>query len=167
MFWRKRKLTREEMLKKLKELKENKKEIVESPGAMCYSTMRLEPKPYVCLICGEVNEKNAEWGKTIIKINEIVEKIKKLGYDAQLDKKEFCKKCSNETEYEKPELIFKIKYKGEKEYHQVRTNVTSDYDILLAFLENEDVYNAGCGQTIAVKKKIDTISKMLGVQFEN
>ena len=84
----------------------------------------------------------------INQIDDIVEQIKTLGYDAVLDKTEFCPKCSKKN-IENPELIFKIRFSDKADYHVVRSNIINEYQSLFEFLSNPDKFT---GDKVIIQK---------------
>jgi len=120
------------------------------PGAMCYDPVAPYPKDYVCSYCNNTIKDKYD-GYLLYSINlieETVNHIKMLEYDAGLDKTEFCPKCSQKN-IEKPELIFRFRFSDETEYHIARSNIISDYQCLLVFLSNPDGFTGD--QTIIQK----------------
>jgi DNA-directed RNA polymerase subunit RPC12/RpoP len=137
-------------------------EKTEVVGAMCYIMANFDYMDYVCSHCGNtIKDKYNEW--IIIQINqieEIVKKIKELGYDVVLDKTEFCPHCSKKN-IENPELIFKIRFSDEADYHIVRSNIINEYQCLYEFLSNPDEFSGdktiiqkmtGLGEDLKIKK---------------
>ena len=113
-----------------------------SPSPTCYDPYIEELSfDYICSHCGNtIKGKHGYW--TIHNINtieDLVKGIKKLGYDAILDKTEFCPYCSKKT-IENPELIFQIRFSDEDDYHTVRSNIANEYQCLFDFLSKPDEY---------------------------
>jgi len=112
------------------------------PLASCYDPMVVEQyEDYVCSHCGNtIKGKYVNWMvRNISQIEDIVNRIKALGYDVVLDATEFCPYCSKKN-IENPELIFSIRFSEEAEYHIVRSNIVNEYQCLLDFLSNQDEY---------------------------
>jgi len=132
-------------------------------GAMCY--VPLEPKlvDYVCSHCGNTISDKYEniTVSTIKSIEYIVNQIKSLGYDVVLDKTEYCPHCS-QREIERPELIFKIRFSENSDYHVVYSNIVDSYRCLYEFLTNGDTYEGRYG-TEHLCNKISTIQNMTGL----
>jgi len=133
-------------------------------GAMCYDPAMPEYMDYGCPYCGEtIKEKYNSW--TIFNINqieEIVGRIKALGYDVVLDKTEFCPKCSKKN-IEYPELIFQFRFSPKANYHVARSNIVNEYQCLLAFLSDQDKYSGARGEEYAIHDNIAIIQKMTGL----
>jgi len=130
------------------------------PGAMCYEpAIKERYVDYVCSHCNNtIKAKYNDWIVYNIKqIEEFVKQIKELGYDVVLDKTEFCPHCSKK-DIQNPELIFKIRFSDETDYHVVRSNIVNEYQCLLEFLKNPDEYP---GKTD--KNKVAIIRKMTGL----
>ena len=111
------------------------------PGATCYDPAVDDYEDYECSYCNNVIRNiYSTWIIHYIKqIEDIVSRIKDVGYDVFLDKTEFCSFCS-EKSIENPELIFKIRFSEEAEYHVVRSNIINEYQCLFEFLSNPDEY---------------------------
>jgi len=132
-------------------------------GAECYDPAIPEYRDYVCTYCKNViKEKYSNWMvRSIDQIDEIFKNIKGLGYDVVLDKTEFCPKCSKK-EIQKPELIFKIRFSEEDDYHIVRSNIVNEYQCLYDFLKNPDEFTGdktiirkmtGLGEDLKIKQQ--------------
>ena len=111
------------------------------PGAMCYDPIVDYYVDYVCSDCNStIKDTYSNWVVYSIKqIENIVLRIKNLGYDVVLDKTEFCPHCSKKS-IENPELIFKIRFSDKADYHVVRSNIINEYQCLFEFLSNPDEY---------------------------
>jgi len=126
------------------------------PFAMCYDPGVVEQyEDYICSHCGNtIKGKYSGWTIHIINtIDDIVKKIKDLGYDVILDKTEFCPICSKKN-IENPELIFQIRFSEEADYHTVRSNIENEYQCLYDFLSNPVEY----------KGNREIIKKMTGLE---
>jgi hypothetical protein len=131
-------------------------------GAMCYKPTVPKYVDYLCPYCGDTIRKYGDWEvRNINQIEEIVKQIKSKGYDIILDKREFCPHCSKES-IEKPELIFKIRFSAQANYHVVKSNRVSEYQCLLAFLLGKDKYSGGHDEEYALHDNIAIIQKMTG-----
>ena len=133
-------------------------------GAMCYEPMAPAHVDYVCSHCGEIiKEKLDNWMVfTINKIDEIVTRIKNLGYDVVLDKTEFCPHCSK-SDIENAELVFKMRFSIKADYHIAKSNIINDYLCLLAFLSNQDTYSDTWDYEYTLHDNIAIIQKMTGL----
>ena len=131
-------------------------------GAECYDPAIPEYRDYVCTYCKNViKEKYSDWMvSSIAQIDEIVKKIKDLDYDVVLDKTEFCPKCSKK-EIQNPELIFKIRFSNDVDYHVVRSNIVNEYQCLFEFLSKPEEFKGnktiiqkmtGLGEDLKIKK---------------
>ena len=109
--------------------------------AMCYDPAVEYYVDYVCTYCNRtIKGKYGDWiVNSISQIAVTVKKIKELEYDVILDKTEFCQNCSKKN-IQNPELIFKIRFSGEAEYHIVRSNIVNEYQCLYDFLKNPDEF---------------------------
>jgi DNA-directed RNA polymerase subunit RPC12/RpoP len=106
---------------RLKKLANTKYETELSIGAMCYDPVAPSFVDYICSYCGDtIKEKYDNWDVyNINAIEAIVEQIKSMEYDVALDKRAFCPHCSGKS-IENPELIFKIRFSRDAEYHIVK-----------------------------------------------
>jgi len=149
---------------RLKELSKTKYTGELSWGAMCYDIAEPKLVDYICSYCGDtIKEKYLDWDLyTIESIEKIVTQIKTSGYDAVLDKTEYCPHCSKK-EINEPELIFKIRFSEKADYHIVRSNITNDYQCLLAFLLNQDTYSGYYDEEYALHDNVAIIQKMTGL----
>jgi len=131
--------------------------------ASCYEPGVEQPyMDYICSHCGDtIKGKYGDWIiHNINTIADIVKGIKDLGYDAILDKTEFCPYCSKKT-IENPELIFQIRFSEEADYHTVRSNIANEYQCLFNFLSKPDEYTGnreiiqkmtGLGEDLKIEK---------------
>ena len=169
---------------RLRELAETEYKGELSFGAMCYEIEKHIDGDYICSICGKKTKRSGFHILNEKRISRIVKEIKALGYDVILDNKEFCQYCSkdlkdkrvainqstNETLYdyssefiEEPELIFKIRYSKESNYYIVRSNIESDYLILLEYLRGKEKYDAGMVGELPLHIEINVLKKMTGL----
>jgi hypothetical protein len=133
-------------------------------GAMCYDIASPVYIDYCCPTCRDtIKGKYDSW--TIYNINyieDIVNRIKNLGYDVVLEKTEFCPKCSKKK-IANPELIFKMRCSANAKYHVARSNIVNEYQCVLAFLSNQEKYSGEQGQEFALHDNIAIIQKMTGL----
>jgi hypothetical protein len=162
---------REQLEQGLKELAETEfKSDYNGYSAMCYSSMGIYYKDYICPTC-KMKVKFSSYILGLIKYaREIVDEIKKIGYDAFLDETEFCGKCSGKEfstmEYVRTrrELIFKIRFSPDSEYHVARTNVGHDFFCVLEFLnENKTFFQKHDDMLLSNKWYTAILQKMLGL----
>ena len=131
--------------------------------ASCYMVMPEYIDDYVCSICGNtIKKKYSNYLiLTINNIEQIVNQIMELDYDVVLDKTEFCPYC-NKKNIENPELIFKIRFSEEADYHIVRSNIVNEYYCLSEFLSNPDEFLDEQDEK-KLQEKITIIKKMTGL----
>lgn len=127
------------LVKRLQQLSTVDYDTVMPPIAMCYSIAADIVENYVCPVCSNETPSTTYINGNINSIRNIVATIKKKGYDVLLDESMFCSNCSGKK-YDKPELIFKIRFSEKSEYHSVKSNIQSDYQIMQIFLEGEDKF---------------------------
>ena len=133
-------------------------------GAMCYEPAMPAYIDYICSYCGDtIKEKYYEWKiNEIAQIEEIVKQIKENGYDVVLDKTEFCPHCSKQG-IESPELIFKIRFSNNADYHIAKSNIVYEYRCLLAFLSNKETYS-GSNRDIIIIQKMTGLGEDLKIE---
>ena len=150
--------------KRLKEIAKTKYRGDLAWGAMCYDPAVPYPVDYVCSLCGFTvkDEYDDHQVFEIREIEIIVKKIKNLGYDVLLDKKEYCPRCSN-REIDRPELIFSIRYSASSNYHVARSNILNEYLCLLAFLEEKEKYTVERDEERSLHEGAGIIKKMTGL----
>ena len=128
--------------------------------AMCYIVASPQEQDYECSKCGAKTPSTAYSNGNIRSIRTLVNQIKALGYDVVLDESMFCSACSG-MKHERPELIFKIRFSKNAEYHSAKSNVYDEYETVHQFLLGKDnflKYYPG-----RLDKKFRIIEKMLGI----
>lgn len=164
------KFTREELEKRLKKLKRtmprnpNQKEF-----AMCYSMAYPGEQisfSYTCTKCGKQEEyvENTYSSTDTTKLEKIiklVDKIKKLGYNAKVV---FCCPDCNEEE-ERVNAIFRFKTENEEEYLETNCINLYYYEICLEFLENKLAYK-NWKMHYSANEINKILHKMLGVNID-
>ncbi len=129
--------------------------------AMCYIVASPQEQDYECSKCGAKTPSTAYNNGNIRSIRILVNDIKALGYDVVLDESMFCSACSG-MKHERPELIFKIRFSKNAEYHSAMSNVYDEYETVYQFLLGKDnflkYYSNG-----SLDKKFRIIEKMLGI----
>ncbi|MCL2529463.1 MAG: hypothetical protein FWE41_03930 [Coriobacteriia bacterium] len=159
-------LTRDELNERLRELAENPDETLIVMGAMCYETMPVEPeyKHLACSTCN-ANAKIEDWRmESLERIEAVVNEIISEGFDVTLDVSISCERCTG-TDSVRIRTIFGIKFKGDANYHLVETSNVSDYEVLLAFLQGEETYDAGGDWIYPLYLRQDVIEKMTGLKY--
>jgi hypothetical protein len=130
--------------------------------AMCYDPAVEYYVDYVCPYCNSIIK--GRYGDSLVyfigQIDEIVKQMKELEYDVVLDKTEFCPYCSKK-DIQNPELILKIRFSDEVEYHIARSNIVYEYQCLFEFLSNPNEFSGnkaiiqkmtGLGEDLKIKK---------------
>ena len=156
------------LVKRLQKLKEVRYDTTELPIAMCYSMAAPIEENYVCPVCGSETSSTSYQNGNIRSIRKVVENIKNLGYDVQLDESEFCHKCSGKK-YEYPSLIFRISLNRNGHYHVAYSNLYDDYSNLLTFLVCEkktDFVNSVSNNQSEAEKIFRSIEKMTGLTID-
>ena len=159
----------EERLKYIEQKKNNEK----CSGLIMNSDVFWLWTDYFCSLCGTSAKEEYSYGVIVeIRLIEIVvKKIKKLGYEVALDKSDYCTHCRGKDFklFEKPELIFSIRYSGQSDYHVVRSSKIGDYECLLAFLEGKETYTVDWAESNyehTLHESIDIIQKMTGLEAD-
>ena len=134
--------------------------------AMCYDPAIEEYVDYVCPHCGDTIRKYNDWTVmySFAQIENIVNQMKGLEYDVVLDKTEFCPHCSDKS-IENPELIFKIRFSDEADYHIARSNIVNEYQYLLEFLTNPEKFlDEKTDEKIAIIRKMTGLGEDLKIE---
>lgn len=132
-------------------------------SAMCYVPYYTDKNAeYICPSCGAKSMVNMANLRRVSPIKEFFEKIKAEGYDVSIDFSEYCSSCSDGQVIKNPAPIFKIRFTKNSKYHEVKTDLVSDYVTLLAFLRNEKEYKNG-GDENYLPEEIYVIQKMTGL----
>ncbi|MCR4770014.1 MAG: hypothetical protein K5874_07400 [Bacteroidaceae bacterium] len=167
-------LSKEELIKQLKTLKEKEPEIPMHMGACCYSPAFPNPIEVKCENCGKEMEIMGWRSDDGSALREYVDQIKALGYDCKLEC--LCADCANKegvkekkgkklTE-DRPYFVFYFKSNDQEKYNKAISNNENDYKAVLAFLKNEsyfvDTYNAAH----SIKENLDIIHRMLGISVK-
>ena len=161
-----------EILNKLKRLKDTAVPANLSSGAMCYS-MAAPPDrvEYVCPICHnktlyEASKDNyglprfISWELTSCR--RAVKEIK--GMSVELDETSFCKKCKPDAK--KHELTLVVKY-GKNETHRVKNVRLDDLKLLVEFTNGKLKHDVGAGGEEPLKNYLTRLHKLLGVPAED
>jgi len=129
--------------------------VLKSCGVTCYDPGVECHVDYSCSYCSStIKNTHCDWMVySIAQIDDIVNQIKELEHDVVLDKKEFCPYCSN-MNIENPELIFKIRFSEEADYHTVRSNIVNEYQLLLEFLTDREKFIDEQNEKIAIIRKM-------------
>jgi hypothetical protein len=159
---------RDELKKRLEVLEEISAEREDFNGVRCYAPPRGPDNVHTCPKCGKETPLYNLRDHTIKTIAGIVKEIQSAGYDAILDESELCWHCVNPDFPEAPsgafmpELVFKIRYDANSEYHVARSNVIEHYKCVLAFLEDAGHYYSDINSTQVLDREIGVLRKMLG-----
>ncbi|MBO4740952.1 MAG: hypothetical protein J5605_04820 [Bacteroidales bacterium] len=160
--------TKESLEKRLKELTAVRYDTAQLLSAMCYSMAAPIEEDYTCPVCGGTTPSTSYQNGNIRSISKVVDDIKALGYDAILDEREFCQKCSGKR-IGHPSLIFKIRLRPNDDYHAVKSTVYEDYNTLYNFLKSEstdDFVNFVSNNKKKAEKAFETIKKMTGLEID-
>lgn len=166
--------TKQELIEQLKKIAED---TTERPllkcVAMCYSPMLPAPKKVKCEWCGKELE---EFGLFLLepkRAQNIVKTISRLGYDVKLEK--VCVECAinhNITSDEEGlcsnrlHWVFSFKTKEEEIYHTAISNTESDYDAVIAFLNNKPLYSDNYDTEHLIREELDLIERMTGISIK-
>ena len=133
-------------------------------GADCYAPQNFfEYVDYICPVCKKPTTYNSLKfdPRELRKIKEIVNELKKKGYDVLLDQTEYCEFC-NGKKMSEPMSIFKIRFDDNDEYHIARSDFY-DFKYLQTFLQGRDHFLGSYDNTKALHWEIDRIHKMTGL----
>jgi hypothetical protein len=189
----KKPLSKEELVARLKALAADPTPKEENYGAMCYSQMSPPQKQETCQLCGKEFVYRS-WHKKE-DISELVEKMKKKGYDVKLDI--LCLECgekmvrqlhpnclfsrpdleddSDETDYDSIvndiwptdiNFLFSFRTKDDVPYHQVIANYTNLYMTLYTLMENKRMYNDSHDASHYIDEETETLQFMTGINFD-
>ena len=166
---------RAELEERLRELAETEYTGILNPGAMCYVPVMPKPEEYTCPVCGNITTLSGYNIRNIRAIGEIVENIRDLGFDVQLDEREFCGFCAESVKdiegvevvgkriEGRPELFFRIRFDEDSDYHIARSNFPDHYKCVLAFLTGDETYTNDFDDTRTLHDNIEILQKMLGI----
>ena len=156
------------LVKRLQKLKEVRYDTTELPIAMCYSMAAPIVENYVCPVCGKETESTSYQLGNMRSIRQVVENMKNLGYDVQLDEREFCHNC-NGKKSDYPSLIFRISLNKNGQYHVAYSNLYDDYANLMTFLvceKKKDFVNSVSNNKTEAEKVFRSIEKMTGLTID-
>jgi hypothetical protein len=156
------------LVKRLQKLKEVRYDTTELPIAMCYSMAAPIVENYVCPVCGKETPSTSYQLGNMRSIRQVVENMKNLGYDVQLDEREFCQYC-NGKKSDYPSLLFKISLNRNGYYHKAYSNLYDDYANLMTFLvceKKKDFVNSVSNNQSEAEKAFRSIEKMTGLTIE-
>jgi len=132
------------------------------PGAMCYCPAAVYVDDYDCPICKHKTKQSNYTIRAIEAIRKIVQELKEMEYDVILDEQELCDKCSKNNKIRNPQLIFKIRFSPDADYHVAKSNIAGDYLCVLEFFKGKDFYNGSYDETEPLHNNIEVLQKMLG-----
>ena len=111
-----------------------------------------------------------------------------MGFDALLDEGEFCIHCGeNAKDYptipegisleerrelfrnrnqNKPDLIFKIRFEADGDYHIAKSTILNEYKCVLEFLKSNECWLDGFGRTSTIHDNVKILQKMLGIGLD-
>ena len=156
------------LAKRLQRLKEVRYDTTELPIAMCYSMAAPIVENYVCPVCGKETPSTSYQLGNMRSIRQVVENMKNLGYDVQLDEREFCQYC-NGKKSDYPSLIFRISLNKNGHYHVAYSNLYDDYANLMTFLvceKKKDFVNSVSNNKTEAEKVFRSIEKMTGLTID-
>ena len=156
------------LAKRLQKLKEVRYDTTELPIAMCYSMAAPIVENYVCPVCGKETPSTSYQLGNLSSIRKVVENMKNLGYDVQLDEREFCQHC-NGKKSDYPSLLFKISLNRNGYYHKAYSNLYDDYANLMTFLvceKKKDFVNSVSNNQSEAEKAFRSIEKMTGLTID-
>ena len=156
------------LAKRLQKLKEVRYDTTPLPIAMCYSMAAPIEENYVCPVCGKETSSTAYQNGNIRSIRGVVEGMRSIGYDVQLDESQFCHNCNGKKE-DYPSLKFRISLNKNGHYHEAYSNVYDDYSNLFIFLKYSDkkeFVKSVSNNKQEAEKAFAAIEKMTGLKIE-
>lgn len=180
----KKKLSKEELLARLKAIASDDSPRVEKFGAMCYSQMSPPEKHLKCDVCG-ADTSYCDWNnhETIL---ELVNDMAKLGYDVKVET--VCESCAEKVKKEVyPDMkspgddnfdwdkdiwlsdinhIFYFKTTSDIEYHRAIANYKNPYKALLTLFQNKPMYYDSYDASHYIADEIETLEFMTGIKFD-
>lgn len=156
------------LVKRLQKLKEVRYDTTQLPIAMCYSMAAPIVENYECPVCGKETASTSYQIGNLKSIRQVVESMKNLGYDVQLDERQFCHNCSGKK-IDYPSLKFRISLNKNGHYHEAYSNVYDDYSTLIMFLRCEktkDFVEAVSNNRGEAEKAFVAIEKMTGLKID-
>ena len=180
---KKKTLSKEELIVRLKEISADKPEVVLMMHAMCYDIdlTNFKPKHTNCEKC----DADIEYGDMFDdreRICEIVKKIVGLGYDAKVEV--CCEKCAEklvEEVHPKDKIqndedkyyyissinyLFSFRLKDDDKYHMCIANDVEKYKLLLALLENKSYYDDSNDSIHYIADEKNLLKYMTGINFD-
>lgn len=161
---------REEIALRLKKLAESPPPSELSMGAMCYDIAGPPDRvDYVCPVCGEKtlysldsDERIADMFMLQYELNECRRLARSLaGLDAELDEKEFCRRCRPEVT--EPVLVLKVRYPEKGDTVETRGVDKSDLELLKAFIRGSDRIAGDTGAETPLQDHLKRLRELLGI----
>lgn len=166
-------LSKEELIIQLEALSQSETSESIHMGAMCYSPSLPHAQKVKCESCGKIVEEY-DWMRSRTGIKNIVEEIKKLGYDAKVEN--VCAACAAELGIKDEDgdalfegrlySVFYFKTKDDEHYHVSESSDEDEYKAVLAFLKNEPTYTDYYDATHLIKDELDVIKRMTGISID-
>ena len=179
----KKPLSKEELVQRLKVMAADETPKVRHMGAMCYSIMEPPEKHFKCEMCGKEYSYHSWNHDSII---EIVDEMKKLGYDVKVET--VCKTCAEKLKNELyPDMkkpgdegydefkdlwifdinhIFYFRTSSKDEYHRAIAHHPSDYKPLLSLMQNKSSFFSSQGRSCFVDEEVENLEFMTGIKFD-
>ena len=163
-----KKMTRDEIKRRLKELEEQEPPAFRPITAMCYfiAGPPLEAV-YTCPTClhRTVYGEDAEWqhkANVEQKIPFMREEMNRsLCAWFELDESEFCRRCSPNVE--SPVINLKVRIDDDEHAHTIRDVSAEDIEILIEFCKNQRFHSENFGAESPLRDYLERIELLLGV----
>ncbi|MBP5548006.1 MAG: hypothetical protein J6X58_03825 [Bacteroidales bacterium] len=170
------KLSREELVARLKEVAKDKTEFQPHIGAMCYEPMMPCMQEGECEHCGKKYEffdydSNGVWEF------EMLRDIASLGYDVMLEY--WCDECvaasnlrdgnddlPNDYEPHGHNMVLFFRLNEQEPYHVSLLKDYRDLQVLKAFLFNKRSFTGSFDSKVPLRSKLDRIEKMIGIKID-
>lgn len=179
----KKPLSKEELVARLKAMAADETPRERHPGAMCYSICMPPENHLKCDMCGKDICYHSWNHETVI---EMVDKMKKLGYDVKVDT--VCETCAKKLKVELyPDLkkpdddgydefkdihifdinhIFYFRTSSDEQYHRAIAYHPYNYKPLLALMQNEHEFLDGHGANHFTDEEKESLEFMTGINFD-
>ncbi len=179
----KKPLSKEELVARLKAMAADDAPKVRHMGAMCYSIIEPPEKHLICDMCGNIVRYHS-WNHE--RVIEIVDEMKKLGYDAKVET--VCENCAQKLKDElypdmkkpgddgydefKDILIFDINHifyfrtSPDEDYHRAIAYHPGEYKPLLSLMQNNSSYFSDQMRSKFVDEEIEALEFMTGIKFD-
>ena len=175
MMFKKKPLSREELIARLRAISADGTPREQHMGAMCYSIVMPE-RSALCDICKK-EFTYYEWGVRK-RIESDVRKMANLGYDVKVEI--VCSSCAealkaelhpNEPDFPTVSIrdinfLLSFRTSPDEEYHRAIANIVDYYSSLLSLLKNSPMYFNRFDRNYYIADEKDVLRFMTGIDFD-